>query len=233
MRLFIIGVSLLLFISCSKDKNNPGNPDTPVAKSRFDNSNYGIYKGVIAGSTGTILVDIKNNDNSVYASVKLNDPVEGGLVYTYTTTQTVEQNKEIAIEFKNASGSFTFSVAANGANPAVTDISIPAHPNAGIVIIKETSSMLVKCFEGTFTGTDNGIFNAVIYGNTISGIIKSAAASSPKLVPGTVTGGNITATAAGANGPVFTGTITGNDISGNWTATGTTNAGTWTSKRTF
>lgn len=231
--IFSLSLFSTFLVSCSKDKNNPGTgfSDMPAAKSQFDNNNYGIYKGIIAGSTGTILFDI-NNSNSVFASVKLNDPVEGDLVTTFTTTQTVEQNKETTIEFKSVSGSFTFSVAANGTNPTITNINIAGHPNAVIVAIKETSTAIVKCFEGTFTGTDNGIFNAVIQNNNVAGIIKGSSGSA-KLAPGTVTGNSVTATGAGSNAHVFTGTISGNNISGNWTIPGTSNAGTWTSKRTF
>lgn len=234
--LFFPLFSIFLF-SCSKEKNKPGTgfSETPVAKAQFDNSNYGIYKGIFTGSTGNLIINIKN-DGSLFASLYIDDVgYDNDLVYTYTTTATVNQNEATAIEFKGGTGSsFTFSVGANGANPAITDISIAGHPNAKILVAKETSATLVKCFEGAYTGAaDNGIFNTVIFGNQVRGLIKSSSSSVTDIATGTLNNNELTASGALTPVPVFTGTLSGNNLSGNWIKSGSSESGTWTAKRTY
>src|SRR5690606_37461264 len=59
-----------------------------------------------------------------------------------------------------------FSVDANGQNPVV-QVAIPGH-DVSVAVYKETSTTLIKNFEGTYSGDDNGIFNMVFSGNDFS-----------------------------------------------------------------
>ena len=223
----IITFLLLAISSCSKKEDNPGKEtEPPTAKARFDNNNYGIYKGVFVGSSGFIIVNI-NNDNSISASLTIN-----GVKTSFTTTQTVQQNQETSVVFKNGNDSFTFVVGANGSDPIVKDIVISGHPGAAIVVIKETSTDLVRCYEGTFDGDDAGVFNAAVSGKWIRGLAFSTTYNKTDPVIGTVSGNNIDATGS-AGGADFSGSISGDNISGSWNNSIANKSGTWSGKQTL
>ena len=149
-----------LFTGCAKKKSNDNNDtlaDKSDAKAIYDNSNYGIYKGVFVGSSGTLMINV-NNDNSLSANLKID-----GTNYDFTSTQTIQPNQATSVNFTNGSHSFTFSVDANGANPTVSNISMAGHPNAVAAVAKETSQSVIRCYEGTYTGADEGgVFNLLL-----------------------------------------------------------------------
>ena len=66
-------LTLLSILSCSNsDSNGDSNQylsQVPLAKSQYDNSNFGIYKGVFIGSSGTIILDLSNSTNSFTATL--------------------------------------------------------------------------------------------------------------------------------------------------------------------
>ena len=82
----------IIFSSCSE--NDPSilindiAEETPDALSQFDNSNFGIYKGVFVGSSGTILVNINNNG---LLSVSL---TIDGVNYPFTSSETITENQQ-------------------------------------------------------------------------------------------------------------------------------------------
>lgn len=219
----------LMMLSCSKNNDNDGNSlaETPTAKAQYDNSNYGIYKGVFVGSSGVIIVDI-NNNSTISATL-----IVDGVTYNFTTTQTVQQGQPTTINFTSGANSFTFTVSANGTSPVITNLVINGHPSAAILVVKETSTSLVKCFEGNYSGNETGIFNCVIYTNTIKGLSKSTA-NNIYVIDGTVTNGQINATGSGSTsgGATFVGAVSGNSTSGTWT-TGVGFGGTWSGTRTY
>lgn len=221
-------LGLLIFTGCSKSKDGEEDTDKdkPAAKAQFDNNNYGIYKGVFVGSSGFIIVNI-NNDNSISASLTVD-----GAKTSFTTTQTVQQNEATSVVFKNGNNSFTFVVGANGSDPIVKDIVISGHPEAAIVVIKETSTDLVKCYEGTFDGGDAGVFNAAVSGKWIRGLAFSTAYNKTWPVTGTVSGNNIDASGSAGSGD-FKGSISGDNISGSWKNSIADISGTWSGKRTL
>jgi hypothetical protein len=228
-KIFSFLFAALVFLSCSKSNDKGGNSlaETPAAKSQHDISNYGIYKGVFVGSSGIIIVDI-NNNATISATLIVN-----GTTYNFTTTQTVQQGQPTTINFTSGANSFTFSVSANGANPVITNLVINGHPSAAILVVKETSTALVKCFEGNYSGNETGIFNCVIYATTIKGLSKSVA-NNLYVIDGTVTNGQINATGSGSTsgGATFVGAVSGNTTSGTWTA-GAGFGGTWAGTRTY
>lgn len=146
---------------------------TPEAKAANDNSGKGIYKGVFIGSTGTIKFDIENSSSNTLTASLVIDGVKVNLM---SQVSFPASGPYIAPFFGTLNGqsiSVTFSVGANGSSPSITASSIPGHPNASFVIAKETSSNILKCYEGTYTKTngEKGTFNATIltYNKTWSG----------------------------------------------------------------
>lgn len=218
---------LFLLGACSKknDRSNNNLTDTPTAKAQHDNSNYGIYKGIFVGSSGIIIINI-NNDNTISALLKVD-----GVTYDFTTTQTIQQNQATTVNFVSGNNSFTFSVSSNGANPAITDLVINGHPNAAILVVKEMSTALVKCYEGTFSGGDTGIFNAIIYNNIIKALVKNSG-NVTDIASGTVLNNQINAGAV-TSGASFNGTVSGNNTSGTWANTGANLSGSWSGIRTY
>jgi hypothetical protein len=232
-KIILSGVLLLLtiyFTSCSK-KSETDTPidtltQTPTAKAQFDNSNFGIYKGVFVGSSGYIIVDISNSGTTL-ATLIVN-----GVVYNFTTSQTVTQGQTTTLSFVSGTSSFTFTVSANGANPTITNLNINGHPNAAILVVKETSTAIVKCFEGNYIGGDAGIFNAVIYNNLIKGLAKSNS-NVIYIVSGTVNNNQINATGSVSSGATFVGQLSGMNTSGTWTNGASALNGNWTGVRTY
>ena len=169
-KIITLAVIGLFFITCSNDDNSSSSnlPEKPQAKAEFDNSNFGIYKGVFTGSSGVIFVNIKN-DGKISATLLLD-----GITYEFSTTENITQNQAIeGLTFTSGKLSFVFHVKASGLEPLITNIDISGHPNSFILIMKEVSTAIVKCYEGTYSGTDSGIFNVVISDNFLSGLAKS------------------------------------------------------------
>jgi hypothetical protein len=224
-------LSIYIVFSCSSsdsDSNKPDLAQSPSAKAQFDNSNFGIYKGIFIGSSGTIILDISNNSSSFTATLIID-----GVTHNFITNQTIQQNQTTTINFVEGTNSFTFTVSANGANPTITNLIINGHPNAAILVVKESSTVLIKCFEGTFSGDSDGIFNAVIYGNVIKGIARAPSDIDYLIADGTVNNNQINAAGNASNGAVFVGTLNNNTFSGTWTNPGDDSNGTFTGERTY
>ena len=63
-KLLLVLIAGIFFTACSSDSNTPAGPtlsDTPTAKIQFNDTNFGIYKGIIVGPTGVITLNIKND----------------------------------------------------------------------------------------------------------------------------------------------------------------------------
>ena len=219
----------LLFNSCSKSDGEVTNENSlsqvPIAKSKFDKSNFGIYKGVFVGSSGTIIVNV-NNDNTLSATLIIN-----GITYNFTTSETLQQNKDITINFVSGSDSLTFSVSANGDNPNFTNLKIEGHLNAAINVVKETSTTLIKCYEGTYSGGSGGVFNVLIYGNSIKGLVENNSTNLIDIAEGEVNNNQIIGDVT--SGATFSGTLNGNSFSGTWKNAQYNQIGTFTGKRTY
>lgn len=196
-------------MSCSSDDDSGTSlSNTPEAKVAYDNSNYGIYKGVFVGSSGTVLINI-NNEGEIFAELVID-----GNSSTYTTTETVTQGTTIYdLTFTNGSSSFDFYVDANGNYAEVYDISINGHPNASIYVVKEYSDALVECFKGTFNGDDTGVFNFIITDGEINGLGKPNGSTESVELFGIITNNTISGSFEGGS---FSGTRNNNSISGSW-----------------
>lgn len=226
--LFLILLSLILN-SCSKSDDKVTTSDNlslvPIAKSQYDNSNFGIYKGVFVGSSGIIIVNI-NNDNTLKATLIIND-----ITYNFTTNKTLQQNQETTINFVSGSDYLTFSVDKDGRNPNFTNLKIEGHPNAAINAAKETSTTLIKCYEGTYSGGSSGVFNVLIYGNSIKGLVENNSTNSIDIAEGEINNNEIIGDIT--SGATFSGTLNGNSFSGTWKNAQYNQIGTFTGKRTY
>lgn len=160
----------VLFSSCKKDKD-PATPtytcatckSTPDALVANNSSSKGIYKGVVIGSTGTIVFDVANNGTLITAVMVLD-----GTTINLSSTVIWVSGAPYAANFtgtlNGAPVTINFSVGVTGSSPTVTASNIPGHPNSTFTVIKETSTTLVECFEGNFNTTlpESGTFNIIM-----------------------------------------------------------------------
>ena len=207
----------------------------PIATPANDVKNLGIYKGVFVGSSGYIQINLNNTGNGVISAIAIID----GKRLDFTTSQTITQGQATSILFANGNNSFIFSVDANGENPTFSSVTFPSHSQPVISVLKETSTSLVTCMEGSFDGvTDRGTWNLIITGTKAAGIFYSYQSQDNYKLNGTVdSNGNIslTSTALGfsTNNKNFVGTINGANSSGTWTSLDGTKNGTWLATRTL
>lgn len=229
----------LILISCSKDDNSSSNNTTPeplatapVAKAENDASSTGVYKGVFVGSTGILSIYVKNGDNTVKAILKID-----GKTFTFTATGEVVKDQAITgLTFTCPEGhSFKLNVLADGSDYSITDIMVSGHPNASINLIKETSTQLVRCYEGTYVETNKpsntGTFNMIISGTKVKGLARGTSSDHITWLYGQATTTSIAGTTSDQS--YYSGKIEGDNISGTWSNSNQTETGTWTGKRTL
>lgn len=210
-----------LLLSCSKDDNDDNNlSNTPTATATYDSKNYGIYKGVFVGSTGTVVINLKNNGTTLSATLVID-----GKSYVYTSDDSVTEGSTTAITFNHNDDYFDFTVNANGSNPTISNIHISGHPEAAISVGKEESDVQVYCYEGTFTEQGGGgAWNLIIYGNKVTGLVLPNDGQVLPFIVGTIS--NNTITAELPQTATITGTVSGNTITGTWVNTDQ-ESGTW------
>ncbi len=229
-KLILALILATLSFSCSDDDNSSSGgslSNTPMAKEEYNNSNYGVYKGVFVGSTGNVLINI-NNDGTLSAKIVID-----GKTYNFTTEETVELEETTSITFTNTRGdSFDFYVNYDGAYPDISNISIEGHPDAYIYVIKEQSDQLVKCFQGTAKQGNQLVatFNLIISGDEVHGIAKSSNSGSSDLLMGSIEGNQISGHVVDDE-VTFIGTVNGNNANGTWIHHGDQEEGTWSGKR--
>lgn len=225
--------------SCSKDKTTDPDPDpadttykcascktAPEAKAEYNSSSAGVYKGVLVGSTGTIALYLYNTGTEVKALVAFdgkNTTLSTTALSNWTPGQAIT-NALFTGQLDGKDIQATFSVEANGQNPKVS-VQIPGH-NIVVAVYKETSTTLLKNYEGTYTGSRSGTFNLALNGNEYS--ILSGGAP----IVGTLVNGKINLTVDQVE---VIGEFSGDDVSGTWKDSKKTPAdqGTWKGKRTL
>lgn len=226
---FFVFSLLAIFTSCDDD-NDEEVPtpayvcatcaDVPDALPANDNLSAGIYKGVFIGSSGTIVFDVANDGSTVTALLQL----DGDTIHLTSAISWVPGNAYLAPFtglYNGVAVSITFTVGANGENPSVVTSDIPGHPTAEFTIVKETSTSLITCYEGTYhtTEPEDGTFNVIISIDaavwTASGR-ENGATSSGDPIFGTLVNGN---TLVETSGVTFA-TLTGDVISGSFLDSG-------------
>ncbi|MCW3110743.1 MAG: hypothetical protein JWQ09_5249 [Segetibacter sp.] len=161
---------MLALLACKKDETPAEEPftcstcsTTPRAVAANDATSKGVYKGIVIGSSGTIMFDINNTATTITAAMV----IDGITVNLTSNVSWVAGQAYVAPFTGTLNGSpvsITFSVASNGGSPTVTTSSIPGHANASFNIIKETSTGLLECWEGTYSTTkpETGTFNLLL-----------------------------------------------------------------------
>ncbi len=135
----------------------------PTALAANDASSKGIYKGVIIGSSGTISFDVMNSGTTITAKMVID-----GVTVNLTSDVTWTAGQPVVAPFTGTLNgspvSITFRIGISGDSATVTAVNIPGHPNAELTVIKETSTSLVQCFEGTYhtTKPEDGTFNMIV-----------------------------------------------------------------------
>ena len=225
----ISGLVLLGPVSCKKDDPAPAAtlPTTPEALATEDTKSGGVYKGVIIGSSGIFKLTLQNGVKEFVITID-------GVKKTLTTSDlgSWTSGQEISnATFSGDGWSVVVSIVADGSDGSMT-FTVPGHPNISAQILKETSTALVKGYEGTFAGASSGTFNFLEYNNLVVGIAREASSSTVDYFYGQMSGTNVTLTFPNSSVSA-TGTISDTTCSGAWTNTDTNDTGTWTGKRTL
>jgi len=173
--LFTLTLILMTMLNaCKKDddtnteNNKPSGCTTCITTSEalaaYDSSSAGVYKAVLAGSSGYITFYVMNGNNEIKASLLFD-----GQAATLTSTQLSGWQPGQAIDSAEFTGTLSsqtvkayLTVAANGLNPKITVI-YPGH-NISVAIRKEVSTRIVHIYEGYYTGSDSGTMNMLIDG---------------------------------------------------------------------
>ena len=170
---FII-LTIVFITACTKNET-PALPslnfiDTSETKAFLDTTNFGIYKGVLTGTTGRIKLYFNNGDTLQKAIITI-DSLSDTLVCTeqYSIGQPV-----IAALFIGRISSFTFTTDASGKNASLDNFIITNRINVFGVIAHESKTDIVYCYESKFTGSEKGNFNFISYGNQTQGLAINA-----------------------------------------------------------
>jgi len=237
MKKFLVKTLLsitIIFASCSENDPlitiNDSAEELPIALSQYDNSNYGIYKGVFVGSSGTILVNL-NNNGVISVSLTID-----GVNYPFTSTESITENEQTETTFTYQNNSFSFTVNADGSNPLITNVSIEGHPNASIIVVKENSSYVAQLYEGSYEGidqnNDQGTFNAIVFNGSVYILSKSSVYGSSSYASGSVDGNLVSG--ASSLGTIFSGNIENDEVmNGTWKITQTNEKGIWSLTRSY
>lgn len=166
--LFLLATITSIFISCNKSKtdssSNSSLPSSPETKPQYDNTSFGVYKGIIVGSSGYIIFRINNGDNIVKGYLVIDNQKD-----TLTTTANITLGQSlINVPFVGKISSMNVSANSDGSNASLSNIRINGHNNVTGFIIHEASTKQIMCYEGTFTGTQSGIINVTRAGLTVN-----------------------------------------------------------------
>jgi hypothetical protein len=162
--LFILCLLVCSLLACKKSKTDSTDntlPKEAETKSQFNNTSFGVYKGVIVGSSGTIVFRINNGDNIVKGYLSIDNVKD-----TLSTTQQLTAGQPIVnVNFVGRLSSMTLSANADGSNAEITNISIVGHNYVKAFLAHENSNLQIMCYEGKFTGDLTGIMNVVKIGS--------------------------------------------------------------------
>jgi hypothetical protein len=172
MKIINSGILLIfsvLFLStgCKKDSKTEAykcttcktTPDALVAN---DVSSKGVYKGIVIGSTGTISFNLMNGGTTITATLVL-DGTTINLTSSVLWVSGVAYVAPFTGTLNGSAVTINFKVDANGGNPIVTASNIPGHTSAQFNLLKESSTALIQCFEGTYQSSkpESGTINII------------------------------------------------------------------------
>ena len=234
----LIAIFAIGLFACNKsDTTTPDNSltTTPETKAQYNNTSFGVYKGVVIGSTGTIIFRINNGDNVVKGFLTIDDIKD-----TLSTTQTVTAGQALSnVNFAGRISSMTISANANGNNASLTNIRINGHSNVTGFIVHENSTKQVYCYEGALSGNRTGTFNCTRVGanNGDTAYVLAKVINDSTIYRGFGQVNNNSTTfnlyPSQASTCVIQGNFSGNAFTGSWTWTNTYGSGTFACTRTY
>lgn len=223
----IILLGLLILHSCSNCDPSADEklPNESIAKTAYNNSNFGIYKGILVGSSGIVLINL-NNNSTTNALLTID-----GVRHEFNAIEQVTEHQSTPIRFTKNNDSFDFMVGENGENPTILNCNFKNYPQVKIQVAKEQSSSPIKCYEGRYTGADAGVFNFYIdEKGRIYGMAKSKYDDDTLPLKGSLYSQN-TITGTIITDGQFEGTISSNYYEGSWQKS-QENSGIWLANRT-
>lgn len=188
LKIIPVLLAVMITFSCSKDSKDNDDDDytctscasAPVAVAANNTLTKGIYKGVLIGSTGTLIFDIQNTTNTITGTMVIDgkvvdltcEAVEIDLSADFEASLTGTLNGYLVI--------IRFHIEKGGINPTIVEAVIPEHPDAVFLVAKETSDALLECYEGTYTitgdWTEEGTYNFLVTRKTGGGTWSAIAA---------------------------------------------------------
>lgn len=162
--LFLCSLTTMLIFGCGKPDTKSSNNSLPAkaeTKRQYDNTSFGVYKGVIIGSSGYIVFRINNGDNVIKGYLSIDDKKD-----TLSTTQTLVAGQRIVdLKFAGSFSSMTLNADNDGQGAQISNIKIEGHPgNVAGIVVHENSTRQVFCYEGKLSGSQMGTFNCTKIG---------------------------------------------------------------------
>lgn len=162
-QIMVITVIAIMVLACSKSENSgtDNGSATLGTKPQYNNTSAGVYKGVVIGSTGTIVFTINNGNNIVKGYLNIDNQKDT----LSTTTAIVSGQPLINVVFTGHFSSMILNANADGSHANLTNIQITGHNNPTIFLMHENSTKQIYCYEGTFGGSSAGTLNCARVGN--------------------------------------------------------------------
>lgn len=240
---------LALLMACGTDEDiNAGNDcsgcEDIEALSEYDDSNLGVYKGVLLTGTGIghFRLHLKNGDDRTFMVLKFTrENLELIDSLKVSGTLNSSEGNPITATMIGTGSRTEIYVTGNGTNVSVSDFTLSGSIGTGAkpqaTMFKELSTAQVKVFEGTMqdvsSSSSNGKVGFIVRGTDIEGFITSATNGlRESFYDGTLdAAGNFSFTFSG-NNSVYSGNVSGNEITGSFTIQGSA-AGTFEASRAF
>lgn len=136
-------------------------PTSTETKPEYNQTNFGVFKGVIVGSTGIIRFYINNGNNDVKCYITIDNIKD-----TLTTTAKFTLSEPIVkAHFVGKFSSVTLSCDERGNTVDISDLKINGHSNLQAYVVHENTSSQVFCYEGNLNGSASGSFNCIVFGS--------------------------------------------------------------------
>lgn len=172
------------FLSCTDDNNEAARTansttqlaSTPEAKSIFDNSYKGIYKGIVIGNvSGTLHINILN-DETIWAKFQTEDKVTYTLENIPYPDESGADFEPVMKKYRFGDENIAFEVKLDetGNHITTSNLKFFSDSSSKICLAKEKSNSLIKCYTGEYTGLEeSGAVNFTSDGQSrVSGLIK-------------------------------------------------------------
>lgn len=266
-QIFLGVLTAALLFSCANATNPASTSSSSSAASTFtvpvtsaadDKLSTGVYKGIIAyeNSGGDLNIEIKRtatpsiravSDYQATMNIRINNNISK---VTGTIVSDSGSNLTIRFQWTQLSKNYdvTLSVSSTGyISISTLTVNSVNTSFSGVRIYKETSTVPVSVWVGTFSGSGSspggttsitGVFNYIVQGTSLLGVwAGQVTAPSGLNYDGNYFSGSagtsisITLPSTGSGPGTASGTVTGSSVTGTWTKDGL--SGTWNGTKTM